>query len=292
MSDGSNDQKTAFPPQHQDDQPGDEHEMTPQPAYEKPDYAGSGKLDGKAALVTGGDSGIGRAVAVLFAREGADVAVVYLDEERDAQQTKQAVEAEGTRCLLIQADLRQEAECRRAVNETVEAFDRLDVLVNNAAVQFPQDRLADITEEQLETTFRTNIFAHFFTTKVALDHLPAGGAVINTASVTAFRGSPDLLDYASTKGAIIAFTRSLAKNKEVLEKQVRVNAVAPGPVWTPLIPASFGEEKVAAFGTDVPLKRAGQPEEIAPAYVFLASADSTYVTGQTIHVNGGEVVGG
>ena len=290
MSDSSD--SNAFPPQQQADQPGDEHEMSPRPDYQKAGYAGSGKLDGQAALITGGDSGIGRAVAVLFAREGADVALVYLDEERDAHETKEAVEAEGRRCLLIQADVRDEAACRRAVGETVEAFGRLDVLVNNAAVQFPQRRLGDITEDQLERTFRTNIFAHFFTAKAALEHLAEGGAIINTSSVTAFRGSPGLLDYASTKGAIVAFTRSLAKNEEVFEKKIRVNAVAPGPIWTPLIPATFDEEKVASFGSDVPMERAGQPEEVAPAYVYLASADSTYVTGQTIHVNGGEVVGG
>ena len=290
----SDDQKKAngFPPQHQDDQPGDEHEMTPEPAFDRPAYHGSGKLDGQAALITGGDSGIGRAVAVHFAREGAHVAVVYLDEEEDAQATKQAVEAEGRRCLLVQADVQREAECRRAVQETVDAFGRLDVLVNNAAVQFPQDRLGDITEEQLERTFRTNIFGYFFTTKAALEHLPEGGAIINTTSITAFRGSPGLLDYAATKGAIVAFTRSFAQNEEVLETKIRVNTVAPGPVWTPLIPASFDEEKVAEFGKDVPMGRAGQPEEIAPAYVYLASDDSTYVTGQTIHVNGGDVVGG
>ncbi len=290
--DKKNQDQNAFPPQHQEDQPGDEHEMTPRPDYENPDYAGSGKLDGKAALITGGDSGIGRAVAVLFAREGADVAVVYLDEDEDAQTTKEAVEAEGGRCRLIQADVKQEAECRRAVEETVEAFGRLDVLVNNAAVQFPQKRIGDITEDQLDATFRTNIFAHFFATKAAMEHLPEGGTIINTSSVTAYRGSPGLLDYASTKGAIVAFTRSLAQNEEVLEKKIRVNAVASGPVWTPLIVASFDEETVAEFGTDVPMGRAAQPEEIAPAYVFLASEDASYMTGQTIHLNGGEVVGG
>jgi NAD(P)-dependent dehydrogenase (short-subunit alcohol dehydrogenase family) len=292
MSDDSKQDQNAFPPQHQSDQPGDEHEMTPEPDYENPGYRGSGKLDGKAALITGGDSGIGRAVAVLFAREGADVAVVYLDEEQDAQTTREAVEAEGARCLLLAADVREEAACRRAVEAAVEAFGRLDVLVNNAAVQFPQKKIGAITEDQLDTTFRTNIFAHFFTTKAALEHLSTGGAIINTSSVTAFRGSPGLLDYAATKGAIVAFTRSLAQNEEVLEKKIRVNTVAPGPVWTPLIPATFDEEKVAGFGQDVPMERAGQPEEIAPAYVFLASDDASYVTGQTIHVNGGDVVGG
>jgi NAD(P)-dependent dehydrogenase (short-subunit alcohol dehydrogenase family) len=291
MSDDNAQDQNAFPPQHQADQPGDEHEMTPEPEYENPDYQASGKLDGKAALITGGDSGIGRAVAVLFAREGADVAIVYFDEEEDAHTTKDAVEAEGARCLLIAADVKQEAECRRAVAETVEAFGRLDVLVNNAAVQFPQEHIGAITEEQLDTTFRTNIYAHFFATKAALEHMD-GGAIINTSSVTAFRGSPGLLDYSATKGAIVAFTRSLAQNKEVLEKNIRVNTVAPGPVWTPLIPATFDEEKVAEFGKDVPMGRAGQPREIAPAYVYLASDDASYVTGQTIHINGGDVVGG
>ncbi len=282
----------AFPPQHQDDQPGHEHEMEPRPDFERPAYRGSGKLDGKAALITGGDSGIGRAVAVLFAREGADVAFVYLDEDEDAEATREAVEAEGARCLAFRADVREEAACRDAVERTVGEFGRLDVLVNNAAVQFPKESITDITEEQLVTTFRTNIFAQFFTVKAALEHLPQGGAIINSCSVTAFRGSPGLLDYASTKGAIVAFTRSLAKNKELIEKGIRVNSVAPGPVWTPLIPATFDADEVASFGQDVPMGRAGQPEEIAPAYVYLASADSSYVTGQTIHVNGGEVVGG
>ncbi len=280
-----------IPPQHQDDQPGHEAPMTPAPDF-RPEYPGAGKLDGKAALITGGDSGIGRAVAVLFAREGADVAVVYLDESGDAQTTKEAVEAEGARCLLIQADVRDEAACRRAVEETVEAFGRLDVLVNNAAVQVPQKRIGDITADQLETTFRTNIFAHFFTTKAAMEHLSEGGAIVNTSSVTAYRGSPGLLDYASTKGAIIAFTRSLAQNQEVLDKKIRVNAVAPGPIWTPLIPATFDADEVDKFGQDVPMGRPGQPKEVAPAYLYLASSDGSYVTGQTIHVNGGDVVGG
>ena len=282
---------TDLPPQHQDDQPGHESEMTPAPDF-RPDYAGSGKLDGKAALITGGDSGIGRAVAVLFAREGADVAIVYLDETDDAETTKEAVEAEGTRCLLIQADVREEAECQRAVRETVDAFGRLDVLVNNAAVQFPKERIGEISEDQLVNTFRTNIFAHFFATKAAMEHLSEGCAIINTSSVTAYRGSPGLLDYASTKGAIVAFTRSLAQNEEVLQKKIRVNAVAPGPIWTPLIPATFDEEEVDKFGQDVPMGRPGQPDEVAPAYVYLASTDGSYMTGQTLHVNGGDVVGG
>lgn len=266
--------------------------MNPAPQETAPRYRGSGKLEGKVALVTGADSGIGRSVAVHFAREGADVAVLYLDEEEDAETTRRLVEAEGRRCLTIAGDVGDRAFCRDAVDQTVQAFGRLDVLVNNAAVQYVQERLEDISEDQLERTFRTNIFAHFFTTKAALEHLSEGGAIINTTSITAFRGSPGLLDYASTKGAILAFTRSLAQNEEVLQKKIRVNAVAPGPIWTPLIPATFDKDKVDAFGQDVPMERPGQPDEVAPAYVYLASADGSYVTGQTIHVNGGEVVGG
>ncbi|PAP77346.1 SDR family oxidoreductase [Rubrivirga marina] len=293
MTTGPRDYPDDLPAQHQDEHPGDEHEMTPEPDFDAPDYRGSGKLDGQAALITGGDSGIGRAVAVLYAREGADVAIVYLDEDEDAQTTVEAVEAEGQRCLAIRADVRDESACHDAVQRTVDAFGRLDVLVNNAAVQVPQERIGDITAEQLDRTFRTNIYSQFFMTKAALGRLSEGGAIINTTSVTAFRGSPGLLDYASTKGAILAFTRSLAQNEEVLDKKIRVNCVAPGPIWTPFIPSSFDEEKVSQFGKDVPLERPGQPEEVAPAYVYLASAaDSSYVLGQTIHVNGGEVVGG
>ncbi|HYE97049.1 MAG TPA: SDR family oxidoreductase, partial [Rubricoccaceae bacterium] len=241
----------------------------------------------------GGDSGIGRAVAVLFAREGADVAIVYLDEREDAELTKRAVEAEGRRCLLIKADVRRERACRDAVERTVKTLGKLDVLVNNASVQFPQKSLTDITEEQLDKTFRTNVFGYFFMAKAALDHLPEGGSIINTVSITAYKGSPELLDYSATKGAEVAFTRSLAQNEEILKRKIRVNAVAPGPIWTPLIPASFDKKKVAAFGADTPMGRAGQPEEVAPAFVYLASeVDSSYVTGQVLHVNGGDVVNG
>lgn len=283
----------GFPAQSQERQPGREHRMTPRPEFELPEYRGSGKLEGKVALITGGDSGIGRAVAVLFAREGANLAIVYFDEEEDAAETCRIVERqEGQECLLIPCDVRREADCQRAISETMDRFGRLDILVNNAAVQFPQTSVLDITEEQLERTFRTNIFAHFFFVKAALPHLPEGASIINSSSVTAFRGSPGLMDYASTKGAIIAFTRSLAKNRDILDRKIRVNSVAPGPVWTPLIPASFDADYVQTFGEHTPMGRAGQPEEVAPAYVYLASADSTYVSGQTIHVNGGEVVGG
>ena len=279
----------SLPPQHQDRHPGFEHEMEPQPQSTYPNYKGSGKLEGKAALITGGDSGIGRAVAILFAREGADVAIVYLNEHEDAETTVKLVQAEGQRCLAIAGDIGQKAFCQDAVAQTVEAFDRLDILVNNAAVQFVQKNIEDISEEQLEKTFRTNIFSMFFMTQAARPHLNEGSTIINTTSVTAFEGSPGLMDYASTKGAILAFTRSLAQN--LAEDGIRVNGVAPGPIWTPLIPASFDEEKVATFGQDTPLGRPGQPEEVAPAYVFLASQDASYITGQTIHPNGGRTVG-
>lgn len=280
------------PAQTQRRQPGREARMDPPPQYAAPHYAGSGKLAGKAALITGGDSGIGRAVAVLYAREGADVALVYLDEDGDAKETVAAIEAEGRRGLALRLDVQREEACREAVAKTVEAFGRLDVLVNNAAVQHPQERIGDITEAQLDETFRTNVYALFFLTKAALPHLPEHGAIVNTASVTAYRGSPGLLDYSATKGAIVAFTRSLAQNEEVLEKKIRVNAVAPGPIWTPLIPSTFDRKKVDTFGQDTPMKRPGQPEEVAPAYVYLASTDSSYVTGQTIHINGGDVING
>ncbi|HYE51372.1 MAG TPA: SDR family oxidoreductase [Azospirillaceae bacterium] len=278
------------PAQHQDHRPGREHEMTPKPEVIHEDYRGSGKLEGKVALITGGDSGIGRAVAVHYAREGADVCIAYLDEERDAEETRRMVEKEGRRCLTFKGDLGRESRCRELVDMVVEKFGRLDILVNNAAEQHPQKSLEDITEEQLARTFRTNIFAQFFLAKAALPHLKKDAVIINTTSVTAYRGSPELLDYASTKGAILAFTRSLAAS--LAEKGIRVNAVAPGPIWTPLIPSTFDEEKVAKFGTDKPLGRAGQPSDVAPCYVFLASSDGAYMTGQTLHPNGGEPING
>ena len=278
------------PPQHQDQQPGRESQMRPKPRSEDATYRGSGKLRGRAALITGGDSGIGRAVAAFFAKEGADVAIVYLNEHEDAEKTKRMVEQEGARCLTIAGDIGDESFCQQAVQQAAEQFGRLDILVNNAAEQHPQESIEKIGAEQLERTFRTNIFAMFFMTKAALPHLKQGGAIINTASVTAYKGSPQLLDYSATKGAIVAFTRSLSMS--LVEKGIRVNAVAPGPIWTPLIPSTFPEDKVASFGADVPMKRAGQPEEVAPSYVFLASDDSSYMSGQVLHVNGGEVVNG
>ncbi len=278
------------PAQTQDQQPGLETEMTPEPQFEGQGYKGSGKLKGKVALVTGGDSGIGRSVAVHFAREGADVAIAYLSETKDARATKKAVEAEGQRCLTIKGDIGKARVARKAVERTVARFGGLNILVNNAAEQHPQESLGDISDEQLERTFRTNIFSMFYLTRAALPHLKKGDAIINTSSVTAFRGSPTLLDYASTKGAILAFTRALSGN--LAEKGIRVNAVAPGPIWTPLIPSTFDKEKVDEFGKDTPLGRPGQPDEVAPCYVFLAAEDSSYITGQTLHPNGGELIGG
>ena len=282
--------KGGMPPQEQDRQPGREHEMFPEPLYEGADYRAGGKLEGKVALITGGDSGIGRAVAVHFAKEGADVAILYLEEGADAEQVKADVEALGRKALLVKGDIADSAFCGDAVRRVVDELGGLDVLVNNAAEQHEALSLEDITDEQLERTFRTNIFSFFYLTRAALEHLEEGASIINTTSITAYRGSPHLMDYAATKGAILAFTRSLADN--LASKGIRVNAVAPGPIWTPLIPASFPAEEVAKFGTDQPLGRPGQPEEVAPAYVYLASRDSSYVTGQTIHVNGGEIVGG
>jgi len=278
------------PPQHQNQQPGLESEMTPRPQFDDSKYRGSGKLHGKVALITGGDSGIGRAVAVCYAKEGADVALVYLNEHQDAEDTKRRVEAEGRRCLTIAGDIGDEQFCKEAVQQTVQQMGYLDILVNNAAEQHPQQSIEDITAEQLERTFRTNIFSMFFLTKAALPHLKEGSAIINTTSVTAFKGNQQLLDYSSTKGAIVAFTRSLSQS--LVEKGIRVNGVAPGPIWTPLIPATFPEDKVKSFGAQVPMQRAGQPEEVAPSYVFLASDDSSYMSGQILHPNGGEVVGG
>lgn len=279
-----------FPPQQQDQRPGIESAMTPRPRAEDQGYRGSGKLAGRVALITGGDSGIGRAVAYFYACEGADIAIIYLSEHADAEETRRCVERAGRRCLTIAGDAGDEAFCRDAVGRTVRELGRLDILVNNAAEQHPQPSILDISAEQLERTFRTNIFSYFFMAKAALPHLRQGASIINTTSVTAYRGSPQLLDYSATKGAIVAFTRSLSMS--LAEQKIRVNGVAPGPIWTPLIPSTFPPEKVQSFGSDVPMGRAGQPEEVAPAYVFLASDDASYMSGQVLHVNGGEIING
>ncbi|WP_426453731.1 SDR family oxidoreductase [Paenibacillus sp. S-38] len=281
---------TTFPPQHQDTQPGIESRMNPRPIFEDDRYKPAGKLKDKTAIITGGDSGIGRAVAVTYAKEGADVLIVYLNEHEDAQETKKQVEAEGRRCELLAGDIGDEAFCKTIVEETIRRLGKLDLLVNNAAEQHPQQKLEDITSEQLERTFRTNIFSIFYLTKAALAHLKDGSAIINTASITAYEGNPTLLDYSATKGAIVTFTRSLSQ--QLVSLGIRVNAVAPGPIWTPLIPSTFDEQKVASFGANTPMKRAGQPEELAPSYVFLACGDSSYMTGQVLHVNGGTIVNG
>jgi NAD(P)-dependent dehydrogenase (short-subunit alcohol dehydrogenase family) len=275
------------PPQQQQ-RPGSEADMTPQPMSHDSEYRAAGKLLGKVALITGGDSGIGRSVAVHYAKEGADVAILYLQEHEDAAETKRLVEKEGRRCTVLDGDIGIEAFCQKSVNEVLREFGQLDILINNAAEQFPQESVEDISTEQLERTFRTNIFSMFYLTKAALPHLKEGSSIINTASVTAYRGSPKLLDYASTKGAIVAFTRSLAIN--LIGKGIRVNGVAPGPIWTPLIPSTFPPDKVKEFGSDVPMGRAGQPSEVAPCFVFLASSDSSYITGQFLHPNGGDFI--
>jgi NAD(P)-dependent dehydrogenase (short-subunit alcohol dehydrogenase family) len=283
--------ETIEPPVHEGDQlPGHESQLEPKPDWH-PRYPGSGRLEGKVAIVTGADSGIGRAVAALYAREGADVAILYLNEHDDAQETKKFVEAEGRRALAIPGDLGSKDFCERAVQQVVDAFGRLDVLVNNAGEQHPDQEITDITEEQLKRTFQTNIFSMFFLTQAAMPHLKEGAAIVNCTSVTMYKGAPELLDYSSTKGAITAFTRSLSQN--LVKKGIRVNAVAPGPIWTPLNP--FGgqrPEKIPDFGKDTPMGRPGQPNEVAPSFLFLACEDSSYMTGQVLHPNGGTVVNG
>lgn len=278
----------AFPPQIQDQQPGVQAQMDPQPVTIRGNYQASGKLQNKIAIITGGDSGIGRAVAVAFAKEGADLAVLYLNEEQDAEETRGLVEAEGRRCLLIAGDIGSETFCRDAVNQVIQKLGKLDILVNNAGEQHVQDSIANISEQQLLRTFRTNIFSFFFMTKAALPYLQSGSCIINTASVTAYEGNQQLIDYSASKGAVVTLTRSLSQS--LVGEGIRVNAVAPGPIWTPLIPASFSADQVATFGTTSPMKRAGQPAEVAPCYVFLASDDASYMTGQVLHPNGGTMV--
>jgi NAD(P)-dependent dehydrogenase (short-subunit alcohol dehydrogenase family) len=268
--------------------PGNEHELDPKPEWQ-PRYAGSNRLKDKVAIVTGGDSGIGRAVAVLFAREGADVAILYLDEHEDAADTKKFVEAEGRRAICIPGDLGSRDFCFRAVQQVVDTFGRLDILINNAGEQHPDEKIEDISEEQLRRTFQTNIYSMFFMVQAAMPHLKPGAAIVNCTSETMYKGAPILLDYSATKGAITAFTRSLAKN--LVEQGIRVNAVAPGPIWTPLNP--FGgqpPEKMAEFGKNTPMKRPGQPNEVAPSFLFLACDDASYMTGQVLHPDGGDTV--
>ncbi|MCM3636352.1 SDR family oxidoreductase [Sporosarcina luteola] len=278
-------------PQTQNQQPGIEAEMDPLPIYDDENYKGSGKLKGKNALITGGDSGIGRAVAVAFAKEGANVAIAYLDETEDvdANKTVELIEQYGGKAKKIRVDISEEENCEQLVNDVIKEFGSLNILVNNAGKQFPQDDISQISGDQLRETFDTNFFGLFYLSKAALAHMKEGDCIINTSSVTAYNGSPGLIDYSATKGAITSFTRSLALN--LATKGIRVNAVAPGPIWTPLIPATFDAQKVEQHGADTPLKRRGQPAENAPAYVFLASNDSSYMTGQTIHVDGGDYVG-
>lgn len=282
---------TSFQNQHQDHHPGFEYEMNPKPVYDDPLYnKGSKLLDGKTALITGGDSGIGRAVSVAYAKQGADVVIVYLNEFKDAEDTKRLVEAEGKKCTLVSGDVSDPFFCRIAVQKTMDDYGKIDILVNNAAVQYECTDMKKISNDQFDRTFKVNAYGTFYMTREALNHLKPGASIINTSSVTAFKGSEDLIDYSMTKGAIISFTRSLSMALSKGKTGIRVNAVAPGPVWTPFIPSSFDGEKVSNFGSDVPIGRAGQPVECAGAYVFLASENASYITGQTIHVNGGEIV--
>lgn len=277
-----------FLPQHQPTQPGIESIMDPPPIFENSEYKGTGKLKDKVAIITGGDSGIGRAVAVAFAKEGADLCIVYYDEHDDANFTKKLVEAQGRKCILISGDVKQSEFCKFSVEETIAKLGKLDVLVNNAGVQFPQTNLEDISDEQFATTFHTNIFAMFYMAKHARPYLKDGSCIINTTSVTAYIGQQNLMDYSSTKGAIVSFTRALARS--LADKHIRVNAVAPGPIWTPLIPASFDDQEIETFGSSVPMKRPAQPVELVPTYIYLASDDSSYVTGQVLHVDGGNTM--
>jgi NAD(P)-dependent dehydrogenase (short-subunit alcohol dehydrogenase family) len=285
-----NPKKVLRKPQHQD-RPGDEYKMQPLPVSDDNELPTDKKLVNKVAFITGGDSGIGRAVALLFAKEGADIIIVYFNEHKDAEDTRKAIEEKyGRKCLLIAADISKEKFCKAAVDKAIKSFKRIDILINNAAIHYEHKSFTDITTEHLLKTFETNVFSMFWITKMVLPYMKEGNCIINTSSVTAYRGSASLIDYASTKGAIISFTRSLSAN--LVEKGIRVNAVAPGPIWTPLIASSFDKKKVAQHGSDVPMKRAGEPVEVAPSYLFLASEDSSYITGQVLHPNGGEIING
>tara|TARA_R110002020_G_scaffold254617_1_gene468356 strand:- start:36918 stop:37775 length:858 start_codon:yes stop_codon:yes gene_type:complete len=274
--------------QTQERQPGKEYKMYPLPEFIKKGYKGSGILRDKVAVITGGDSGIGRAIAVLFAEEGADLVIAYLGEDEDAEQTKKEIEKRGRKALLINGDVSESAHCKSIIEKTIDEFGKIDILINNAAMQFPQESLIDISDEQLHKTFETNIYPYFYLSRAALPHMDKGCNIINTSSVTAYQGNARLIDYSSTKGAIVSFTRALSAN--LAHKGIRVNGVAPGPIWTPLIPATFGKEDVATFGQNVPLNRAGEPSEVASCFLFLASDQASYITGQFIHPNGGEIV--
>ena len=275
-----------FPPQHQDTQPGIENIMDPLPIFDDPNYIGTGKLKDKVAIVTGGDSGIGRAVALGFAKEGANISIVYYDEHEDAKITKELIENQGVKCILISGDISKADFCKCAIEKTIDIFNRLDILVNNAGVQFPQKNIEDLTDEQFSITFHINIFSVFYMTKYSLPYLKSGSSIISTSSLFAYRGCKELLDYSSTKGAIVSFTRAVARS--LAEKNIRVNAVAPGLIWTPLAVSSWSADEIPTYGTDNPMKRPAQPVELAPTYVYLASDDSSYVTGQILHVDGGQ----
>lgn len=275
------------PKQEQARQPGKEFMMQPKPESEMKQYRGADKLLNKTAVITGGDSGIGKATAIGFAKEGADCVIVYLEEHKDAERTRELVEQEGRKCLLIAGDVGDSGFCKSVAEKTAAQFGKIDILVNNAAEQHPVEEFTQITDEQLEKTFRTNLFSMFYMIRAALEYMPEGSTIINTTSITAYEGNPSLIDYSSTKGAIVSLTRSLSRK---LAPRIRVNAVAPGPIWTPLIPSTFSGEKVESFGSNTDMQRPGQPDEVAPCYIFLASGDSTYITGQTLHPNGGRFV--
>ena len=282
-------EKEKIRPEQKQSRPGKETKLKPEPDH-NPKGKGSDKLKGKVALITGGDSGIGKATALLFAREGADIVIVYLSEDKDAEDTKKGVEKEGSKCLLIKTDISKEANCKTAVDKTIKEFNKIDILINNAGMHWENQNIEDISTKELTKTFETNFYSCFWMSKFTVPHLNKGSTIVNTTSITAYRGSDHLMDYAATKGSILAFTRSLSQN--LVEKGIRVNAVAPGPIWTPLIASSFDEEQVAKFGSDTPMGRAGQPNEVAPCFLFFASDDSSYLTGQTLHPNGGFILNG